>query len=113
MSIRKRAWTTEKGETKTAWVVDYSDQAGKRRLKTFAKKGDAQTFWAKVKTEISAGIHSSGPTTVAQAGEMWLASREAAELERATLANYRLHLDMHIAPLIGKVKLADLTLPGV
>jgi integrase len=32
-SIRKRTWTTN-GETKTAWVADYFDQHGKRRLKT-------------------------------------------------------------------------------
>ncbi len=38
MSVRKRAWTTPRGEQKEAWVVDYVDQAGKRRLKTFAKK---------------------------------------------------------------------------
>ena len=26
MSVRKRAWTTSKGEHKEAWVVDYVDQ---------------------------------------------------------------------------------------
>jgi integrase len=44
MSIRKRVWTTGGGEEKTAWVVDYTDQHGKRRLKTFAKKKDAEAF---------------------------------------------------------------------
>jgi len=38
MSIRKRTWKTAKGEAKEAWVVDYVDGAGKRRLKTFSKK---------------------------------------------------------------------------
>ena len=31
-SVRKRTWTTG-GKVKTAWVVDYFDQHGKRRLK--------------------------------------------------------------------------------
>jgi integrase len=112
MSVRKRSWTTDKGEEKSAWVVDYSSQ-GQRRLKTFAKKRDADAFSAKVATEISRGIHSSGKTTVAQAGELWLQSREAAGLERSTLVTYRQGLDLHIKPFIGGLRLADLTLPRV
>jgi hypothetical protein len=38
MSVRKRTWKTTKGEIKEAWVVDYSDQAGKRHLETFKRK---------------------------------------------------------------------------
>jgi integrase len=38
---------TGSGESKTAWVVDYTDR-GKRRLKTFAKKRDADSYSAKV-----------------------------------------------------------------
>jgi integrase len=38
MSVRKRAWVTSKGVEKEAWIVDYVDQARRRRLKTFAKK---------------------------------------------------------------------------
>jgi hypothetical protein len=37
-SIRKRVWTS-RGIERSAWVVDYFDQRGKRRLKTFATKG--------------------------------------------------------------------------
>jgi integrase len=47
MSIRKRTWKTTKGDAKEAWVVDYVDQAGKRRLKTFSKKKDADVCVAK------------------------------------------------------------------
>jgi integrase len=112
MSVRKRSWVTKTGENKTAWVVDYADRGGKRRLKTFAKKREADAYATRVSTEIGHGIHSAGPTTVAQAGELWIADRET-ELERATVVSYRQHLDLHIAPLIGTVKLADLTLPMV
>jgi integrase len=41
MSIRKRTWKTAKGDAREAWVVDYVDQTGKRRLKTFKKKKEA------------------------------------------------------------------------
>jgi integrase len=42
MSVRKRQWTTGKGVPKEAWVVDYADTNGKRRLKTFPR-GATQT----------------------------------------------------------------------
>jgi integrase len=44
MSIRKRTWKSN-GSEKTAWCVDYVDQSGKRRLKTFTLKKDAEA-WA-------------------------------------------------------------------
>ena len=70
MSVRKRAWTTSKGVEKEAWVVDYVDQTGKRRLKTFAKKKAADNFAATANVEIRAGVHTadSASVTVAEAG---------------------------------------------
>ena len=44
MSIRKRTWMNGKGEEKTAWVVDYADGKGVRRLKTFAKRRMPSAF---------------------------------------------------------------------
>ena len=55
MSVRKRTWTTAKGVEKEAWVVDYVDQSGKRRLKTFAKKKDADRYEATSRVEVMHG----------------------------------------------------------
>jgi len=44
MSVRKRTWERN-GVAKTAWVVDYKDSQGKRRLKTFATKKAADAFF--------------------------------------------------------------------
>jgi integrase len=57
MSVRKREWVTPKGEAKSAWVVDYTDSKGKRRLKTFAKKEDADAFSATASVEVREGTH--------------------------------------------------------
>ena len=94
MSVRKRAWTTSKGEQKEAWVVDYVDQTGKRQLKTFAKKKVADNFEATANVEIRAGIHTadSASITVAEAGKLWLETGEQAGLERTTIDAYRQHL---------------------
>jgi integrase len=115
MSVRKRAWTTSKGEHKEAWVVDYVDQAGDRRLKTFAKKKAADNFAAMANVEIRAGIHTadSASKTIAEAGKLWLETGEKAGLERSTLAAYRQHLKIHIEPYLGNVKLSQLSAPMV
>jgi integrase len=115
MSLRKRTWVSPEGESKEAWVVDYADQGGKRRNKQFARKRDAEAYHARVAVELSAGLHTaiSASPTVAAAGETWMASAEANGLERSTLEQYRQHLNLHIFPLLGAVKLAQLTVPVV
>jgi integrase len=115
MSVRKRTWTTGKGEEKTAWVVDYADTKGKRRLKTFAKKKDADSFAATAKVEVREGIHvaDSASVTVAIAGKMWITSGENAGLERSSIDQRRRHLDLHITPLIGDTLLSKMTVPAV
>ncbi len=115
MSIRKRKWTTSKGERKEAWVVDYVDQAGKRHLKTFEKKKDADAFQAGAKVEVREGVHTahSQSRTVAEAGDLWLATCRKHGLERTTLDQYRQHLELHIKPYLGRLKLSQLTAPLV
>src|SRR5262245_53753571 len=114
MSVRKRSWQS-KGETKTAWVVDYRAQRGRRHIKTFARRRNADSFHSKVAVDVSAGIHTPDreSVTVAAAGELWIRDRDAAGLERTTLVNYRVYLDRHIAPAIGTMRLSQLTVPFV
>ena len=95
-SIRKRNWTY-KGEGKSAWVVDYTDQTGKRRQKTFERKKDADAFLVKARHEVSQGTHTPehASITVAGAAELWIKGKELEGLERSTLAQYRQHVDLH------------------
>jgi integrase len=111
MSVRKRKWITSKGEAREAWVVAYS-QDGIQHIKTFEKKKDADAYHATVKVDIRAGVHTSGKHTVAQAGAKWIADAED-RLEPATVESYQQHLDDHIIPFIGAVKLSQLTVPVV
>ncbi|MDI7865066.1 site-specific integrase [Rhizobiaceae bacterium n13] len=117
MSVRKREWTTPKGETKSAWVVDYFDTSGKRRLKTFplGKKKQADQFAATASVEVRDGVHvaDSASVTVEKAGALWIASGETAGLERSTINQRKSHLENHIVPLIGQVLLSKLTVPAV
>src|SRR5262245_38992561 len=113
VSVRKRSWIAPDGEHKEAWVVDYRDQRGDRHIKTFARKKDADAYHAKVTVDVRAGTHTpeSNSITIAAAGQLWLDRADRVGLERATTEQYRQHLELHIAPLIGKVKLGQFTLP--
>jgi integrase len=115
VSVRKRQWTTAKGVEKTAWVVDYVDTKGVRRLKTFPLKKAADAFAATANVEVREGIHVADreTVTVKEAGALWLASCSAAGLERSTTDQYESHLRLHIEPFIGAAKLSKITVPAV
>jgi integrase len=104
-SVRKRVQGTN-----TTWLVDYFDQNGKRHNKTFASKKEADDWRDRTVIEVKDGVHtaSADSITVAEAGELWLTQGKTDGLEYGTLRQYRQHLDLHIVPFIGRVKLAHL-----
>ena len=113
MSVRKRTWTNQDGAKGQAWVAEYTDHEGKRRLRTFETKQQADSFHVGVTGELRAGTHvpDSQSVTVAEAGRLWLTRCEADGLEQSTVDYYQQHLDRHIIPVIGAVKLSRLTMP--
>jgi integrase len=115
MSVRKRTWKVSDGSEREAWGVYYVDQRGKRILKTFKRKKEADAYAATTHVQVAEGTHvaDSSSVTVTEAGDLWLKSAEAAELERATLDQYRQHLRLHIEPLIGRTLLSKLNAPTV
>ncbi len=110
-SIRKRRFGPNR--EREAWVVDYVDQHGKRRLKTFSTKKDAEAWRTTALHEIQQGIHTPARTskTVEEAWRLWLADCEANNLEFGTILQRRQHLNLHVIPFIGRIRLADLTTP--
>jgi integrase len=114
VSVRKRKWKTANGP-REAWVVDYADQEGNRRLKTFKRKTDADAYAATTRVQIGEGTHvpDSASVTVKEAGDLWLATCRRDELEQATLDQYEQHLRLHILPFIGREKLSRMTIPFV
>lgn len=114
MAIRQRKWIT-KGKEKSAWVVDYFDAKGKRRLKTFRTKREADDWRSGTRIELKQGTHVADrdSMTVAEAGKLWIVSCEENGLEPATLQLYRQYLNLHIGPRIGAKKLNELTVPAL
>jgi integrase len=115
MSIRKRSWNAPSGEIKEAWIVDFRDQKGKRTIKTFARKREAENYAITVKVQLRDGTYvaDSDSTTVAEAGAMWINAGDNDGLERSTRDQRRQHVDLHIVPYLGHVRLSQLTAPMV
>ena len=58
---------------------------------------------------VASGFALSKSATIREAGEAWLEA--AGDLERGTRLQYRQHLNLHIVPHIGRIKLAEFSPP--
>ena len=113
MSVRKRVWKNRDGSRTEIWTATYTDQGGKRRARSFDLKRDADAFHATVSVDLRKGIHipDSQSILVAEAARIWLEACESSGLEPTTIAAYRQHVDLHIIPLLGGIKLSALSAP--
>lgn len=111
MSVRKRP--TPRKDGTFPWVADYVDAAGKRHIKTFDRKKDADAFASRTAVEVSEGVHvaDSASVTVKVAGDLWITSARASGLERSSIEDYQRTLRLHILPFVGDLKLTSLTTP--
>src|SRR5271166_5112901 len=109
MAIRKR--TLPSGETR--WLCDYRDGSGARRFKQFKTREEAKAFRDKTGVDVRAGVHTAdaASVTVKQAAELWLQRCKLDGLEAGTLRTYGQHINHHILPFIGKMKLSRLSRP--
>jgi integrase len=113
-SIRRRTWTA-RGVEQSAWVLDYVDQNNKRHVKTFPSKKAAEAWKVNALHEVSQGTHTpaSASVTLAEAFELWIEHCEAENLEHSTIKQRRQHLNLHLRPFIGGMRLAELTVPAL
>jgi len=97
------------------WIADYFDQAKKRHIKTFDRRADAVAWLAEATIEVKKGVHTpeKKSITVSEAAALWIGRCETDGLEKSTLRQYGQHVRDHIVPLLGAVKLAQLSTPMV
>jgi integrase len=95
------------------WVLDYCDQHGKRRWKTMPKgttKKEAQQKLGEVIKLVHTGIHRS-PKEIPlfkDVAASWLNSKEVV-VRYSTLKQYRSHVQIHLNPLLGHLKINRIT----
>ena len=95
-------------------VPFFMSKAANATLSTgHGKEADARH--AEVKIDIKKGIDvaASKLITVDEAGKRWTDAAEAERLQRATVRCYPQHVDLHIVPVLGPIKLSDITVPVV
>jgi integrase len=80
----------------------------RRHVKAFDLKKDAVAFHSQVHIDVSKGVHvpASKSIAVEAAGRNWIDS--CGDLERTTVDGYQQHLNLHINPYLGGVKLSAL-----
>jgi len=117
-SVAKRVWKY-KGEKRECWVVRYTDQSGKKRLKTFESKKNADRFRNKISFDLERGEHigSSGDMKFNDVLEPFLRHCEArvavGDLRGQTLRTWKRLMKASIQPKFGSYRLRDVTLREV
>jgi integrase len=109
--VEKIMWASGKA----TYRAPYIDAAGQRRSKNFRTVAAAKAFLLTVGHELAQGVHTpaSMSPTIAEASQLWIAHCERQGLEPTTVTNYMQHVDLHITPFIGSVKLSELTTTAV
>lgn len=116
--VAKRTWT-HAGATKTAWVVRYTDQGGKRRTVTCKSMEAARKERIRIETEILHGSHTAmaATATVKTAAEQWVADikRRAAlkQMSATTAAGYSGYVRRYLIAEKGSQKLTQITGPAL
>jgi integrase len=114
-TVRKRRWVSG-GKEKFAWIVDYTDQNGKRRIKTFKLKKDSDDWRASTQIEVKEGRHTADQSsvTVAEAAELWIKRSKLNGLRHSTIYMRTGELQLHIlSSPIAQMKLSRLTGPMI
>ncbi|HVT26636.1 MAG TPA: site-specific integrase [Lacipirellulaceae bacterium] len=104
-SIRKRQWTTARGEIGVAWIVDFLDPSGARQRVQFLSRREAVAFRTDIEGQLKAGSYraNAAKVTVTAAADLFLADCEA-RMERGeqmTRHNYKVyegHIRNYICP---------------
>ena len=97
------------------WLCTLAAPNGKKSYRTFRLKKDALDFDASGHVEIRKGdfVHKRDDITINEAAALWLKSCEEDGLERSTTDRYRQYAELHIKPIIGHLKLNELSLPAL
>jgi integrase len=118
MSVRKKMVTVDGKLTFIGyWIADFKDGSGRRYQRHFKSEKEATAFEQKNRVAVREGTYVAldRNLTVEGAAKIWLARVEAngmrhrGPVERATLRQYKQHVNLHIVPRVGKLKLAKMS----
>ncbi|MFF8444779.1 tyrosine recombinase XerC [Streptomyces californicus] len=100
-SRRAQLYPSSQHGTGKRWAVRWRDESRKERRKSFTRKGDADSFAAKITHELEVGQHidpAARKTLLRTVAEEWLSS---AEHRPTTAEGARRQLELHVLPYLG------------
>lgn len=93
-------------------VLDAFDETGKRKRKWFSgynKKSDAEEALPDLLKKAQTGtLIDATKMTVEEYLEDWLENQCKPRLSKTTIEGYKIHIDLYLSPVIGKIKLQKL-----
>jgi integrase len=93
---------------------DIRDQHGKKRLKTFQTKHEARDYEKQALAQVSSGEYSPvSKKTVGEIAREWYEGKAAQVYRRASLIQWRNHVDNYIVESLGNVRVSDLDVQAV
>jgi hypothetical protein len=84
------------------WAADWRDSTGRRFIQVFADKPSANQKLGEIEAKLERGTFKAPdelPTFAIVAAD-WLAEK-ASKIRVATIAQYQVHLDLHLVPALG------------
>ncbi|MBS0233477.1 MAG: site-specific integrase [Proteobacteria bacterium] len=108
-SIRKRTWRTAKGESRTAWSVDFIDSSGTRQRRQFSTRREADDCRADIESQLRAGTFrpDADKVTVKEVAQVYIdhvtaRSKRGERFTQHHLAVVEGHIWNYIAPDAGR-----------
>ena len=114
-SIVKRKWKKPDGTEAFKWVVRYVAPDGSRPGKSFTQKKDAERYRLKVQTELENGtlVTDAAALTIERCCDGFIAHAEhrraAGKIGESRLRIFKVAIDKHIVPKLGKKRITELT----
>ena len=88
------------------WCADWRDDTGRRFIRPFHDKAAANQYLGEIEAKLESGTFrapDSLPTFATVAAD-WLAEK-ATRVQVATVAGYQAHLDLHLVPALGPLRI--------
>lgn len=109
--VRKRTWTNKDGSKGQNWIVDYTDNLGKRSTQgRFRTRADAESYLAKIIQEKEKGtcINANKKLIFKIAAEEFMNENASNNCKPSTFIRYKGILKNHLYPYFGEMKLIDI-----
>lgn len=110
-TVKKRTWKNKDGSESQTWVVDYTDNLGKRVTKSgFKRRVDAESYLAKIIQEKEKGtcIHANKKLIFKIVAEEFMRENASNNCKPSTFIRYKGILKNHLYPYFGEMKLIDI-----